>query len=91
MKSIALTNGLHLTGAEISELCGNARAILIDVSDKRHPIKKRLMTVGCDGEEKKRLESQILDAERSVVEADAEWQSAVAAYRSLWDAVIEFE
>lgn len=149
MKAIVSTNGLHLTGAEISELCGNVRAILIDASDNRHPIpcrlevyaenqqfaevvasafaqtmlqenelenrsmawkstmtkglevkrreakvqalKKRLMTVGCDGEEKKLLESQILDAERSVVEADAEWQSAVAAYRLLWDAVIEFE
>lgn len=58
---------------------------------KVQALKKRLMTVGCDGEEKKRLESQILDAERSVVEADAEWQSAVAAYRLLWDAVIKFE
>lgn len=149
MKAIVSTNGLHLADAEIDELCGKAQVMLMDLSDKRHPIpcrlvayaedqqlaevvvsafaqtilqdnelnncsmawkatmtkgldvkrreatvqmlKARLITVGSDGEEKKLLESQILDAERSVVEADAEWQSAVAAYRLLWDAVIKFE
>lgn len=149
MKSIVLTNGFHLTDAEISELCDNVQVTLKDVSGKQHPIpcrlvvyaedqrlaesvigafvqtmrqenelenrsmawkatmtkglvvkrreaavqmlKTHLMSVGCDDEEKKQLESQIIDAERSVVEADAEWQSDIAAYRLKWDSVIEFE